>query len=149
MDGPNSSWLTLRCLKPYLVFFRALGLIPVHFESEDGVVVAGWSWKRPGWKLYTLVIVILVIAYEVEMWSMPSPESGSLSLQDQDASVLLMKTANSFCFAFNVTFTLMVCFLYLGRRLGHLIQRMVGCEKELAELGCHLRVRQFRPVKSN
>lgn len=133
-DRTNKSSLTLRCLKPYLVLYRSLGLLPLHFDSDDdgGIVPAGWSWKRPGWKLYSSVVLLIVTAYLAD--KLPGQlVMGSLSSDD---AIHLLEAANTSSFSLNVSVTLFMCFLYLSRRLCGLIQRMVRCEKELLGLGC-------------
>lgn len=135
--------VTLRSLKPYLVAYRSIGLIPIQFEArEGGVSVPKWNWKRPGWRFYTFLVLLLMSASLIR-GILPVFDHLVISIDSDYDAIELLQAANKSSFCLNILVILVICFCYLGRRFCFLVQRMIACERQLASFGCALQVRDW------
>lgn len=132
--------MTLRALKPFLVTYRLLGLVPARFGKDVDCLspaqrrrlansrVLRWDWYR----IYSGVLLILMTFFlcnYIPLHSMMDPEEGNVADK--------LRAANQSSFCLNVFVTITICFAYLGRRLCRLVERMIRCERELIKLGCN------------
>lgn len=131
MEKPN---VTLWALGPYLVVYRALGLIPIHFESSiAGEMLNNRSWRFVLSKSYSAVILL-----SVSVFLIVNQPSLLWFLSRDNHQLLEVAHRSSVCL--NVFFISVFFFCYLGRRLCRLIDRMVRCERDLVTFDCHLSV---------
>lgn len=128
------STVTLWALGPYLVIYSALGLIPINFESKiKRVLLNNQSWRLALSKFYSAAILLSVSVSLIEN------QPPILWFVSQDSHQVL-EAANRSSVCLNVFFILTLCFCYLGKRLGHLVDKMVQCERTLMTFGYHLNV---------
>lgn len=143
MSRPVVKTVTLRSLKPYLVLYRIFGLIPVRFESFDnGVSAWEWSWSvkiRPGWKIYTLIALILVTLSLTDTITGVLGNLPNVSFASEEA-IHLLEAVNTSSFCINVFAIFIFCYVYLGKRLCRLIQKMIDCERDLVNINSQLQV---------
>lgn len=143
MSRPIVKTVTLRSLKPYLVLYRIFGLIPVRFESFNNGVSA-WEWsctinKRPGWKIYTLIALILVTLSLTDTITGVLSSLPSVSFASEEA-INLLEAVNTSSFCINVFVIFIFCYVYLGKRLCRLVQKMIDCERDLISINSQLQV---------
>lgn len=144
MSGSHHrSTVTLRALIPYLVIYRALGLLPMNFTSEtdSSKLITPWFrrirerlwWRQIGWtRLYSATVFLLVTGFLFD--ELPSLESRKGDV------VGLLEVANRSSICLNVFVTSAICFCYVGKRMSILTRKMIRCEQDLIALGCHLQV---------
>lgn len=148
MGGSQRSTVTLRALIPYLVIYRALGLLPINFASEtanpSSKPTTPWlcrfrprlCWRQIGWtRLYSASVFLLVTGFLFE--KLPSLESKGKDVVGR------LEVANRSSICLNVFVTSAICFCYVGKRMSALTQKMIQCEHDLIALGCHLQVNYF------
>ncbi|XP_046636928.1 uncharacterized protein LOC124315343 [Daphnia pulicaria] len=146
MGGSQRSTVTLRALIPYLVIYRALGLLPINFASEtanpSSKPTTPWlcrfrprlCWRQIGWtRLYSASVFLLVTGFLFE--KLPSLESKGKDVVGR------LEVANRSSICLNVFVTSAICFCYVGKRMSALTQKMIQCEHDLIALGCHLQNR--------
>ncbi|KAI9562809.1 hypothetical protein GHT06_010264 [Daphnia sinensis] len=135
--------VTLRALMPYLIIYRALGLLPMKFTEKSSPKLSNFqrfrelSWWRSlnfTTRIYSACVVLLATAFLFD--NLPSLES-----QNSSDIVGLLEIADRSSICLNVFITSIICFCYLGKRLSILVTKMVECEKQLTTIDCYLQDR--------
>lgn len=154
MGGGQRSTVTLRALIPYLVIYRALGLLPMNVTSESANPSkpitpcvrrfrARFCWRQiVCWtRLYSASVFLLVTGFLFK--KLPSLESKGKDVVGR------LEVANRSSICLNVFVTSAICFCYVGKKMSALTQKMIQCEHDLIALGCHLQVNYFQITSLN
>ncbi|KZS12499.1 putative Gustatory receptor [Daphnia magna] len=139
----SKSTVTLRALIPYLIIYRALGLLPMKFTKKSNSKLFNFqqfcelSWWRSlnFTRIYSGCVVLLATAFLFD--NLPSLESQNSS----DIVGRLLEIADRSSICLNVFITSVICFCYLGKRLSILVTKMIECEQQLATIDCYLQDR--------
>ena len=135
-----TSAVSLRALKPYLIIYQVLGLIPTNANVLLPTALLSCR-KRLRWhfgwaRIYSAAVLLLVTCFLVT--NLPSLDL--LVFRTDGDVVSLLEAANRLSVYLNVFVTFVMCFCYLGSRICRLIDKMMDCERDLIQLDCHLEV---------
>lgn len=141
----SKSTVTLRALIPYLIIYRALGLLPMKFTKKSNSKLFNFQqFRELSWwrslnftRIYSGCVVLLATAFLFD--NLPSLESQNSS----DIVGRLLEIADRSSICLNVFITSVICFCYLGKRLSILVTKMIECEQQLATIDCYLQVKDF------
>ncbi|XP_032791062.2 uncharacterized protein LOC116928093 [Daphnia magna] len=139
----SKSTVTLRALIPYLIIYRALGLLPMKFTKKSNSKLFNFQqFRELSWwrslnftRIYSGCVVLLATAFLFD--NLPSLESQNSS----DIVGRLLEIADRSSICLNVFITSVICFCYLGKRLSILVTKMIECEQQLATIDCYLQDR--------